>query len=1706
MNTKIHQVSKVLLLFSAIFLSSLSVTKVNAQGPKAPEANSFEPVSAADMVNLLTGDFSYVLPLLEVPSPEGGYSIGLSYHAGIALEQEASWTGLGWNINPGAINRTVNGYADDWKYGEKVNLLFDKGGEYKKFTIGAGIGISEIASVGLYASFGEHRVFGGETTYSTDFGAEGNYAGVSGSIGTDGASLGYSPSSIGKANTEGFSVGLNYDSKTGKIAGSIEYSLGIAKIGYDTSNGYGTSSIINFNSGNYSNGDYSSVTSGFSGSIPIYGFYVNISNQKTRYWLFDKTKIESVGSLYLGDFETLEDNAIFRNKITQDSYESIYEADENTQYGNNNFSFLAYDSYSISSEGLGGKISPSLYQQGALKLLRQKTNIDESTTAYASSFYDDGFTKKINNESNNIYFYLEGNYSSYIRAVSDNWQTPLGSLSNITDLNVNNEALETSVNIDGIIESNYNEQKKQKTNGTYVEVFTNQEIIDNSSQIIEAKFFNRSEYLNSGKISDFENGIGAYKITNLDGRTYHYSLPVYQKEQFSRNTQKKNSFSLKFYEEQTLTPYATHWLLTAVTGPDYVDTNNNNILDIEDYGYWVEFEYGKWSDGFAWRDPLSGNFESEQSKSYSWGIKEIYYLDKVKTRTHTALFIKEDRKDNNSSIITIGQSRLDPEKYTDQIVKSYSLGSDGNYYLGGLYHKFSKYSFNAVSAETEHMYFTNISKHNTLKLKRIILIENEKVPPLLNNMNGQETPSNFVGELFIKERIYNVINSIGQNLGSDSFVAVDKTWSGEFYENILDVNDINLLTPNIENQALKVIDFDYDINYPLASGTFNSDAISKGRLTLNSVIFKGKKGVQMIPPYNFSYSQPNVIYNYSNMDDWGYYKNNPSLWSLNSIKNPTGGKINIEYESDDFYRTASNELRVFKHGLQFTFYEENNKLRYKIEKETDNLNLSDVNFNDYFIIGKTTNDIWVCYKHDYNQGGCKSRTGKIDIPKIEVDVVSVSSSDVIFETNLDYTSNSNGGLDWLYGRGPFGLDYTPSMIRVDKSRGECEEPPGCINVTDRLVFNYFVKANKINFDNIEGGLRVKKIATVDGNNNQYYKKYFYNETGFSENIYDPNYRSSGITSYKPSRSFQEIPYRSELPPPYVMYSNVTVKNYGSDNQSKSKSVYKFKTLEQTVNSENKFTMGDVLQIDISEDNSYSNVMVNNKNSTIQTLKYDIKNNLSSIGKLLSNEVYNSKDQLILKRTNNYKPHTEVQQGVSQETFKNYKGIWSKANSSILDYKLTLSSKINYPTAMESSTVVELGFNNITHFDKYDFNSGQLLETRTYSSNGKAFKTMVVPAYTVLAYNPVEPVGGYGMGSKVDDSTNKNMLIQQAARYTYLLDEVANTEKVIDANITTWNNDWDYRNHAGVISSPTDAKEKIWRKHKDFIWQGEIDPLDGTYVSYVESTDDDFNWGLGQDIFQTNLKWKNVSTATLYSHFSAPLETIDINGNYASTRMSDANSKILAVANAKYTEMYYSGAENMEDHGALFYEGGVVVIPATGIEIVSTMAHTGYNSVKLSANNIGGFMISANNDSNFRDGRYKISVWASKEGHEDLMINTGNGYFPLKGEVTHAGDWVQLNHYVTLNGNTTIIFKSGTTEDVYLDDFRLHPITSSMTSYVYNEWDELWCIIGTNGLATKFEYDAAGRLIKTYSEVEDHSGPNTGGFKPISKNRFNYKAQ
>lgn len=146
-------------------------------GPSQPEVQSFEPIGTSEMVDVFSGDFVYNIPLLDV----GGYPVNISYHGGVTMDQEASWVGLGWNINPGVINRNMRGLPDDFDgsrdkitkqlnyrpnrtYGVTGSAQFAILGKDKKPS-GAGL------SLGLGLSYNNYKGFGFEMSVSPSISA-----------------------------------------------------------------------------------------------------------------------------------------------------------------------------------------------------------------------------------------------------------------------------------------------------------------------------------------------------------------------------------------------------------------------------------------------------------------------------------------------------------------------------------------------------------------------------------------------------------------------------------------------------------------------------------------------------------------------------------------------------------------------------------------------------------------------------------------------------------------------------------------------------------------------------------------------------------------------------------------------------------------------------------------------------------------------------------------------------------------------------------------------------------------------------------------------------------------------------------------------------------------------------------------------------------------------------------------------------------------------------------------------------------------------------------------------------------------------------------------------------------------------------------------------------------------------------------------------
>lgn len=147
-----------------------TVSMALTSGPSQPEVQGFQPIGTSDMVNLFTGDFSYNIPLGEVD----GYPINLSYQADPRMEQEASWVGLGWSLNPGAINREVRGLPDDFN-GDEIERDFnlrDNKTTGGKLTVGGaelfGLNIVDF-SLGFGAYYNNYRGYGTELNISPTF-------------------------------------------------------------------------------------------------------------------------------------------------------------------------------------------------------------------------------------------------------------------------------------------------------------------------------------------------------------------------------------------------------------------------------------------------------------------------------------------------------------------------------------------------------------------------------------------------------------------------------------------------------------------------------------------------------------------------------------------------------------------------------------------------------------------------------------------------------------------------------------------------------------------------------------------------------------------------------------------------------------------------------------------------------------------------------------------------------------------------------------------------------------------------------------------------------------------------------------------------------------------------------------------------------------------------------------------------------------------------------------------------------------------------------------------------------------------------------------------------------------------------------------------------------------------------------------------------
>jgi hypothetical protein len=891
-------------------------------------------------------------------------------------------------------------------------------------------------------------------------------------------------------------------------------------------------------------------------------------------------------------------------------------------------------------------------------------------------------------------------------------------------------------------------------------------------------------------------------------------------------------------------------------------------------------------------------------------------------------------------------------------------------------------------------------------------------------------------------------------------------------DKILEVND--LAEFDIESRAIKVIEFNHDYsNCPNPPNTLNN----VGKLNLNSVKVKGKNGIMVLPPYTFEYYNPTIAYSKNRIDPWGFDANNPINYNLKKIITPTGAKLKINYEADSYSATAAKVGQIVS-GINLTLKETNHK--YKKLQNSGSLDLTQIFSNgDYIrISAENLSKVLVWFPIF---GRYYPFIKKVDYEPRYHEITQVTSNSLTFYPEIDLG---------------------------------CLPPPSGIQQICNYLINpeiEFTKLNKRKYEVSGGGLRVASIE-IKSENNQTLSK-----TKYSYNI--PNTTiSSGVTSYAPVDKNEDqpfIPYENEVPLPNVNYEYVKVETFGKTNLSNGYQLYQFETLSAITNSVNsdfnengEYEIGDYLKVTNSQNTELNAptppVYTNIHSQNIKARSAIITNKLSAIGRPISTSSFNINDQLLTKSEYTYAEAGDYNDiGKIKEVFGYKKAIFERIyrgtpwmnHPRAYKWFFTNSGKVSYPSILKQIIESSNGLDVITTYDSLDFITGNVLITKTIEPNGRRLKTKSIPAYTIYPE----------MGSKVTNPSYPNMLTQEAASYTYLLDNLDNEVGVLGAGAQTWNKTWNYRHY--VNGTYTDVQEAgIWRKHQTYSWNGELNS-NGTYKSPFAEFD--FNGS-------NSSNWIKSNEISRYSHYSVPMEAMDINNNFAASRIDEEMKTIATVANANYRSFFHSNFETESITADINHDYDGIIISSSDMSSCST-AHSGKYGMEVFANKVGPTFITTTGTNGLQTGRtYRASVWM----YSQTPVNTNATLnFQLTGSVSDADsknisdatmivdNWHLLEitfevpeNYVSSGSSDGLrVFVSNTSGStpVIIDDLRLCPIDAAMNAYVYDEdTGAVTAIIDNNNFATFYEYNDAGHLIKVFKETQN-------GVKKISEYRHNF---
>lgn len=865
--------SKVYFLLSIFVCQSLMPTIIYGLSGDAsqPEFAAYEEFNTTDMVDLITGDFSYNIPLLNVPSPDGGFQMPLSYHAGIELDEESSWVGLGWSLNPGVVDRTVSMYPDDFK-GENVatNVAIDGGSAY-------------IRNFMMYTEYYDSEKGKGGTIALSDL----NFGwGTKKHVGLSSVGLTYANGAL-KYSVDDMaqSMGKHMTNMISIWGGPVGGYISAAYSGIQTA---ATISSAGNALKSEHNGGWEITP-----SIEKKGF-LGIGKKTAFKWHFDQTTAEDqYGSLYLdamgrgsvnsgsSSFVHVYNGSLHSpsNSNLMNSYYASSPSTNNTHvpssdmfmhynqgayFNNVNPTGIAYDNFNVKSSGISGSIAPFRQDMGSFSNSAAMNDYHISYNVANFGYPTGGKVNfKYNGDISNSYTYpvIGGNINNPAFAFTSSYSSTDNSvlINDAKAYDNNDVGYNPNVKTEPLRNGLYN---NNLVHGKHIQWYTNAEIASANAKL--TGFMEAEAFFSRGSLP--QSGIGGFTITREDGLTYHYTIPVYNKEEYNRFEQ--GTTHCRVYNAN---PYATMWLLTGITGSDFIDRGTIGLIDNNDWGYWVKFSYGKFASNYTWRTPYhSFAVSGTDNFSFKRGAKETYYLNKISTRTHTALFAKSYKSDGKG--------------FHD---------SDGLDIGDGI----------GVTTPS-----------SALKLDDIYVLENEDYNILTTSLGLNPTYNSGVGNSGLRngDTYANVLDNFDlATTGIASFLAANQINKFHFnYSYALCDKTWNSFDFSSTDGSVPVYNSD--------NGASVNSALRKGKLTLESVDMLSMQNARITPSYVFDYgnlasSAENPNYDINKWDDWNMYSPNgvnattghePSAsgdqWSLKKITTPLGSQIEVNYERDSY--------------------------------------------------------------------------------------------------------------------------------------------------------------------------------------------------------------------------------------------------------------------------------------------------------------------------------------------------------------------------------------------------------------------------------------------------------------------------------------------------------------------------------------------------------------------------------------------------------------------------------------------------------------------------------------------------------------------------------------------------------------------------------------------------------------------------------------